>query len=785
MMRRTSIYIWLILCLAPFEASFAARHASIIVDTSGSMKGNDPPRYTVLVTEILADLMNSGDSLTVIRLPQDERGCDNPANDSLTLHMNQADRADFQNRIDQILQYNTGTHFAAAVHTAQADLEQHKDQARLLLFIADSGGLGGCNRPLTEDLKRLREQGVMIAAINLGGRGAFDSNPAFAFTIGVRDSQALAKSVAEVYQKFIGAKQVLSGRGAAKIEIEVDAFVREAFLVVVADGNFETLKEDSGNPGAESVDLDYKGGGRVTGVDQRVREYKIVRLLRPRSGAWRFLAPDLRATAGWMLLQDSALQPRLISQPKAAQDVVTPIEVEIFDQDSGKRLDNPSAQGLKVTADVEGDIKTFRDDGQSGDKMAGDGIFTAPVRFKEQGKRRIRLHLESKILDRTLDQDIDVQSVGSTLKPNVPERVEVDRATEVTVEVSPNPDNILPPEPVQRIEMYLDGNLVATLGDDGQAVDRQARDNLYSGVWTPDRIGDFSIELRPVGGGRTPSASARVKVIGGIRFGKVIPIHFGRTHGNSEASGRLELGADTLIKGEVPVALTGAFDASGSVLEIDLGQGWTALDDHPLALVLKHSGQRSWPLRVRVGDCPEGVAIEDTFTIDWKLVDAQGQISIHRIPLTIEIVEDPWLHCWWPLLVGILLILVAAFVVYGFWWPSRFSRNLGVVLSPEVDMNEGFFHAIRAQSGTRSGFYRHARAYIHPDFRISGRSRGAIARLGARPDRLSIRPESGNTVYRQNLEGEWEALPTDESAAHFGVIYKDSLGALFFEIRNG
>jgi hypothetical protein len=109
---------------------------------------------------------------------------------------------------------------------------------------------------------------------------------------------------------------------------------------------------------------------------------------------------------------------------------------------------------------------------------------------------------------------------------------------------------------------------------------------------------------------------------------------------------------------------------------------------------------------------------------------------------------------------------------------------LGVVLSPEEDMNEGFFYPIKAERGTGSRFYKDARAYICQDFRLSGKAKGALVRLRASGKRVYLSPAHGMAVYRQNLEGEWDELPTEETLMHFGVSYKNALGTLFFELRN-
>jgi hypothetical protein len=717
-------------------------------------------------------------------MPQYDRACTDRADFTLARSLDPANRSGFKQELDKLLVYNTGTYFAAPVRTASADLERHKDKARLLLIIADSGGLGPCQAVLAQELLQLRDSGVTIAAINLGGQGAFEANPAFAFTTGAVNAEELVKAVAEVYQKFLGAKQVQTGRVKETIEVELNPLVQEAFLVVAADGPITSLEEGEGNPGAAQIDLNHRGGGRTLGLDGRSRDYRIVRLQRPVAGHWRFRLPALSAPAGWMLLQDSSLGLRLLSSPKVAQGVATPLEVELYDQGTGQRITDTSHwPGLEVTLTAEGRTLKLRDDGQEGDRQAGDGILTGSVTFDRTGSQRVPLHLESDFLDRRLEVDFQVARVDWVLQATVPARVEVSNPVTLSVQAQAN-RGAGAPAPLQRIEVRTDGKPLVTLRDDGREGDQQARDNVFTGVWTPQETGTFKLDLAPVGGGNAQPISVTLEVVGSIRFAPPVPVQLGRTGSNSQLNGRLDLGA-TEVKGDFPLQLSSNYAAAGSVLEIDLGQGWVPLEAQPKPLLLKQSGPHAWPLRLRVGDCPGGVTATAGFSILLAGMGADNQPVRSLVPLAVEIVEDPWLHCWWPVLVLGIGMLLTGIVFYGFWSPSRFPPRLGVVLSPEEEMTEGFFHPIRAQRGSGSGFYRDARIYICQDFRLSGKARGALARLRAVGKQVRIQPTAGAQLWRQTLDGEWEPLPAEETPVRFGTIYKDQLGVLFFEIRNG
>ena len=241
----------------------------------------------------------------------------------------------------------------------------------------------------------------------------------------------------------------------------------------------------------------------------------------------------------------------------------------------------------------------------------------------------------------------------------------------------------------------------------------------------------------------------------------------------------------TEVKGSFELTVTSNFNSPGAVLEINEGQGWQPLSETPVTVKIDQNHSKTWPLRLRVGKCPEGNPPDKSFTITVESINAEGQTISTTIPVKVVIQKDPWIVCWWPVIATVAGILATLFVVYGFISPSRFPPRLGVVLSPEEEMSEGFFHPIRAERGTGIGFYRNARVHICHDFRLSPNSSNALATLKAHGKQTLIQPASGNTLWRQNAEGEWEKLPQEESPARIGTVYKNDLGTMFFEIRNG
>ncbi len=275
----------------------------------------------------------------------------------------------------------------------------------------------------------------------------------------------------------------------------------------------------------------------------------------------------------------------------------------------------------------------------------------------------------------------------------------------------------------------------------------------------------------------------RRKRLGRVTFGPPRSVDLGRLTAQAAGQGRLDL-SGTEVDGSAEARLTTTLRGSGLRLEIETADGWMPLTSEPLALGIEQGGRRDWPLRLRAGRCPTGVAEGDSHHILIEATGPDQRPTSLRIPLAAVVVESSWLQCWWPVLATVLGVVLVAIGIHGLVSPSRFAPRLGVVLSPEEDMTEGHFHAIRAQRGSRSGFYRDARVYVTPDYRVTGRGSGALVRLRAESRQVRIQPTSGATVWRRTAADEWEPLPAEESRMPFGTVYRDDFRNLYFELRS-
>lgn len=746
------------------------RAVAVIVDTSNSMKSNDPQRYTVQISQILGDLLDDRDELTVIGMASAELFCIGGASSSLALRLEPSNRTGFKTRLDPHLRYHTGTFFVAAVRTALHALSRHPDRDRMLLILADSGGFGSCSKTLTRELQGLHDQGALVAAVNLGSSsGAFDRNPAFDLTTPARDSHALVEAVAEIYQRFLGAKKVQTGRVSGAVEVEIAPHARQAFLVVAADGPVREIRaDDAGNPGAHTIDPSYRGGGRVHGLDGVTRSYRILRLERPQAGRWTFRAPGLATTAGWMLIQDlMSLSVRLDpQQTRLAQGISTRLCAKIYDED-GREVDPATLPDLEVSVLFEQRKLRLRDDGRG-------CLLSEEITFDTPGRHRLQGVLETGLRRQDVELSVDVAEGGWNLQPEVSAQVTLGRPAPLTAVLEPfgDPSASTPPD---RIEVTVPGGTVGLT---------RAGDGAYRGEWIPRSLGSVELTWTPIGSDQVSPTRSTVDVVGRLDLGIPEPVDLGTVGGSSDTESTLELG-DVDVQGRFELTVRVEDTPDRSVLEIDPGTGWTAVTDGSVSLPLDTTGPRAWPLRLRVGSCPEGRSPDEPFHVVLSTTAPDGSPVQLRVPVTVRIVEDSWLHCWWPVLALTGGLLLTGIVIHGFWSPSRFAPRVGLILSQDEDVDaEGFFHPIRAQRGSGSGFYRDARIYLHPDFRLSRRSGGALARLRADGSRVRLRALPGASLQRHTADGDWEPVPPEETPIRFGQLFRDDGSRLFFELRN-
>jgi hypothetical protein len=807
-MRRFLTTLAVLGCCVPLAA---ARRIALIVDTSGSMNHNDRARYAVQISKILSDLTDDQDRVAIIHLPQgnlldrfmgnNSLNCYAPADRSLVAELGGSERGQFKDRIDQLLGYSGPTPFGPPLRSAIPFLGDDRGVPRLLLLISDAEeGFGNCKDLYTQMLQRFESTGAMVALVKIGGhQDDFAGNPAIQFREDVLDSRNLIGAVAQVYQRFLGSKKVQTGAVSGDISVEIGPHVKEAFLVVAADSRLGQLRGRGSNPQAGKVDLDYRGGGQTQGLDGAGRGYRIIRLTNPAAGRYTFAAPP-GTTGGWMLIEDSALTVRLVSQTPVPAHSTSTIQLEVVDETTGKRVtDLPTLSQLTVTGKIGSKTVSLTPNGS--------GIFTGEHQFDAPATVPVQIRMTGGNLDRTFDSSITVDSRPAPtgkLESQTAGRGMSGTATLLKVKWS---GNGVPPD---RVIATIDGRRVE-LSDKGVNGDEQPGDGVYSSSWTPDSAGAKTIHFEAEGGTRTPPVEGEI-VVGErptpppqpappqstptpppppptlaqpdeLDLGHGRPVTVGRVTPGQERQAEIRLIGGKVAR-ETGIEISTDFNKRHARVEIQTAGGWQPLSATPLKLRLTANDPLRWPVRVHVEKCPEACQSSEPHAVKFVAPLADGSTRQAEAPFQIEILPDPWYVCWQAELLAALSLTVGGMVAYGFISPYRFARRAGVQMAPGEDLSEGFFFPFRAARGSGAGFYRHARLFLTQDFRIHGKRRGGFVRLRAQGNTVRIRPENGSTVWRQQADGSWEPLQShQETIARAGALYRNDQRTLYFDIR--
>ena len=756
------------------SAGSTSKRVAVVVDTSTSMQSADSYRYGVLLPQVISDLLGLKDAMAVVRFPHDQDSCGSGVDLSLLRTIDKNNRSISKSDLDWFLAYNTGTYFTSAVQTAINFIGFDKDIPRLILLLVDSGGFSECeSSALLPKLRNLRSSGVTTAVVNLDSdSGAFASYVrAFSVIRSARNPQEFIDAVASIYQEFLGSNSIRKA-DSGPIEFELSPGVREAFVIVMADSHI-LLSSDAGNPGAEKVDLSYRGGGSVVGLDGIRRAYKIARLVRPQNGAWQFNR-TASASSAWTIIIDSALGFRILAQGPFVSGHKQKINVQLVNEETGEPIRNlqPDSK-LELTMRVDGEEIVFAPTNYT------EAIFQGTINPRDKGRKDLSFEITTDNIKKTRSAAIDIVQVAwRIVVSELNESPVVNKKVLLQAELRGLGAGraVEPPNELWIPELQI------RLRDDGIDGDRIANDNVFGGIWVPSKIGPESFNIEPAEVGQNiASAVVKTEVIGELQL-QGARIKFGSLSSGETATNTLDL-RGSQIKGQFKLEATSNWNDTAIVFELFDGEKWLRLGQTGSKITVSDSSSLVWPLRVRVGRCPCDTSAT-SLGIQLRAWGSGIEEQEIVLPLRLMILEDAWLQCWWEFVVVVLVVILLVFFFYGYIYPSHFPLRFGVQMSDRLDVSEGFFHPIRGTRGVGIGLYRNAECYICSDYRLSSRSRGGLVRLRAGGVEVYIQPVRGQRMMRQSVDGSWEPLSSSEVPVRYGVIYRNEDKTIFFEFRN-
>jgi uncharacterized protein (TIGR03503 family) len=394
--------------------------AVLLIDSSGSMKYTDPQRLRDQAARLFVRFLGQNDRVSIFQFDQEVKRLTEFTPVSVdTIKM--IDEA-LQSVSDDGRFTDLELALSEALRVLQA--ESRSEAQRVVILLSDGvmdphpdrGGAGELTEKLfSQLLEEYKRERISVFTIGLSP----EADQAYLGNI-ARSTNALkfdAKNVQDVHKSFSDLYLSLKKPQLVAMEeggFEIDPRVDEAtFYITRSDSSKEVALI---SPTRERVTyLDFPPGSKW----YRGESYDVVTLKRPTSGVWR--VEGLEDPEGFAtLITDMKLQVHLSRTNLKVGDTATVFarllsEGKILNKEGLKQI---SAFRYKV-ASSSGEVVdqgNLLDDGTKGDEKAGDGIYSATIKAKEEGDFKLFAGVTSATFSRQQQVPFEVSRGAVVLK---------------------------------------------------------------------------------------------------------------------------------------------------------------------------------------------------------------------------------------------------------------------------------------------------------------------------------------------------------------------------------
>lgn len=319
------------------------------------------------------------------------------------------------------------------------------------------------------------------------------------------------------------------------------------------------------------------------------------------------------------------------------------------------------------------------------------------------------------------------------------------------------------------LKAVIDGADVV-LRDDGQGRDKTKGDGIFSGEYAFLNAGATVVQMQLVHDLSRWTAVDSVNVSASFEFvDRTATLDLGRLGVDEVACQPLSVRVKQKGVVEFNLELLGSSLPPGHELYIDTNAAGR-LDPDKNTLPIKPNEV----MRVCLATSSRAPSSSASQEKRLRFHVAGSALPKHQLDIVLTWHVDglTWLQRWLWLILTILGVLALIGIIYGFIWPKRFRRNLGFVFVEYYsDLNDATPFPMANAKGAGAGWYKHARAYFHSDYRVNGSSGGALCVLQMAGSRMQLKPVGG-TVYKEEFVGSWVALDTAGESVHVGDVFR-------------
>jgi len=409
--------LFLLVILYVFNVSFAnsaekGMDVALVLDTSGSMKQNDPNQLRIQAAKLFVSLLSSKDKVSLVGFSNRAY----PLTPLLALN-SQKNEKQLLNAIDKLIANGQYTNLHGAIKGGYELLQKHKakDRSRHIILMSDGKmDLGNKERNLRLLEKTLDELAPKLAKEKIKVHAiAFTEDsyiPLLKLAAEDTDGQfILLKNANETHQVFENIFE--RTKLPEMLPLENDSFIVDKAVkeVTVVASKFKpdtviTMQ----SPDGEELSLD----NHTKNVKWfQARKFDLITIKKPARGYWRIKYSEGGNKA--YIVSDISLE---ATTTKKHADPGAPLHIQAKLKKKDHIINNKSILGstkftVKVTSPVGKVIENeLKDDGSEIGSERKDGIYGISYAFDKQGPYKIEVTAKGETFDRKKTLFVDVKS---------------------------------------------------------------------------------------------------------------------------------------------------------------------------------------------------------------------------------------------------------------------------------------------------------------------------------------------------------------------------------------
>lgn len=420
--------------------------AVLVIDSSGSMKHTDPRRLRVPAAKLFISLLSSSDRIGLISFSDDGYPI---------AHLTQADRphqAGLLASVEKISAKGAYTNLHAALAKGYEMLQREGDSKRRRMLVLMSDGKMDTGDFDKDEALKEKIRSEMIASLAQEGIEVY--------TIAFTEASDMALMEQISVQTAALSRIASNDRELHRVFSEIFESAKQPDMLPLVDGGFMvdaaveevTIVASKANPDVD-ISLEMPDGRKIVSANAgnavrwfKSEQFDMITVENPPAGSWKLVSSDNRGDRAYVVTK-LGMDARIGEAPIYVDAEQT---AEAWLHDNGEMITKPEilAQTTFMLEIIQPDDQALEtplaDAGMTGDRAAGDGVFSNLLAFAQPGQHKVRVIAKNPNFQRekSIIVDISTPTVDTTQPPMPaqPETVASEAEEQVPVAETPPGD---------------------------------------------------------------------------------------------------------------------------------------------------------------------------------------------------------------------------------------------------------------------------------------------------------------------------------------------------------